>query len=433
MIIKAADRLCSYIGQDYDPVTAGVKVSQEFGLTRDQIKLACQAYNRGVVNADRAEGDDFSAKFAVTSRIDPDDVIEKVYPTSLKAAVATGDVVSSVYSDMPTTKTAARQPLRLDENLRVIRPKRKSELQQAVEPKEKEQSNYAKAKAKVAKISALKQNLNALESVAGMKRAAVVDAFRSQFRRDVSVLPLLHKTAVELYGDIAGKMIDYVAQQMLGPIGREKYAAECSPGCILGTQPFPLEAKSGVLLAVKEAVDALFDWAKAEAEFPKQALELRVRANIDLQRGEIPQHLLLPGMTEDDVKLAVWEKQSSMLMGLVGAMGARLGAANSPPSGLDTNAALDARVKLNDPAHQNELRRLNAEMMLNDLINNDEVISSYSPEQVANAFEEIGTSSPGILDNPVLARAGMRRVLQGNLTTYDAESLVNQSQLGPSL
>ncbi len=87
-----------------------------------------------------------------------------------------------------------------------------------------------------------------------------------------------------------------------------------------------------------------------------------------------------------------------------------------PPSGMPSNAVLDARIRLNDPAHHAELRRLEAETMLNDLINNDDVISSYSPDDLRAAVDELHPSAPGVLNNYTLTRTNLRRLLQGNLT-----------------
>jgi len=430
MIVKAADSLCDYVERGNTELEAGVKVAKEFGLTRDQIKLACRAYNAGVVNGDRDEGKTFFTKFAVTSRVDPDEVIEKVFPVDTKTATVANDCVADIYRPVPpasaTDKTAAIKALQLDHDLKVMRKKRLKEL-------EEDESKYTKAKKKVAQLNELRSDLRRLESSAGQKTAAVVDAYLSQFGSDTRHLLWVRKTAGELFGPVADMLIDPIADRLLGPVMREKFAAEAARGAVLAQQPFPITVETGIFHAVKVAIEAYQAWAKAELEFPKQAIDLRRQAEAELNRDAPAPCLLLLGETKESMEQAIWEKRSNMLMGMLAGASAKAGFGGAPSSGggnEKANATLDAQVKLNDPAHQSELRRLSVEVMLNDLMNNDQVIASYSPDEIADAFEDIGQSAPGIVDNPSLLRANMRRHLQGNLTPFDAESLVNQSELG---
>lgn len=431
-IVQAGDKLCDYIESGDTAVAAGVKVAKEFDLSANHIRLACRAYNSGVVNGDREEGNSFTAKFAVSSRVDPDDVIAKVFPTDVKQAMEVASPVASVYelaSNFATDKTAKSKVIEIDRDLRVVRPKRKSKMQESVEKKD-EESKYTKAKKKVVKLNDLRADLRRYELDAATKTAAVVDAYHSQFGSNTAPLLWVRKVAVDLFGKVAGQFIDPIADMHLGPVMRDKFAAEVDRGRVLGQQPIPITTESGVFKAVKDAMDAYKVWAKAEIEFPKQAIELRRAVAAELNRDAPFQQLLLPSETKESMEQLVWEKRSSMLMGMLAGSAARSGITGPPAGGLDANATLDAQVKLNDPAHQSELRRLSVEVMLNDLLNNDQVISSYNPDQIADAFEELGQSAPGVVDNPSLFRANMRRMLQGNLTAHDAESLVNQSQLG---
>ena len=86
---------------------------------------------------------------------------------------------------------------------------------------------------------------------------------------------------------------------------------------------------------------------------------------------------------------------------------------------------VSARLKLNDPNHASELKAIRAEALLNDLVNHDDVISSYQPNDVALAFMELAQSAPDTIDNMALMRANLRRLMQGNLTTFEAKELAS--------
>jgi hypothetical protein len=182
------------------------------------------------------------------------------------------------------------------------------------------------------------------------------------------------------------------------------------------------------LVAVKEAKESLEKLARARAALPAAAISIRREiAEIDPRyRKEKVAAILPPGMTEKQVRDAQWRKRSSVLSGAVGSLVTKLqGNTAGPPK--DSNDLLKARLQLNDPSHDAELKRIQAEAMLNALTNSDEVIGSYSPEEVADAFEEVGQSAPNLVTNMSLLRANMRKQLAGNLTPYEADAMVQSA------
>lgn len=433
MIVTATDRLCDYIDSGDTEVEAGVKVAHEFNLTSDQIKLVGRSYNIGVVNADRRDSDSFSAKFAVTSRLDPEDVIARVFPKEAKAATPLPKI-ASVYLEDPV-KLAIERSKTASMNPPAPKP---YEIQRCScgcgkkegECADKDLSNYGKAKKKVAALTAKRAHLRRLESDAVSKAASVIDAYRSEFGNDTTNLLWFRKVAGDYYGETGQILVDRIATKLMGPVVREKFAAAAAdPGSIPGQQPMPIDFNKGVFAAIKEAYESLADWLKAEQEFPAHVIQERREIDRLIGRTKASTCILPLGMTREQYDEQVWQKRSSMLAGMVGGLASTMSSSKAgPTSGLDSTALLSARVKLNDPSHQAELKRIQAETMLNSLINDDEVISSYSPDEIADAFEEISQSAPGLLDNRSLFRANMRRTLQGNLTPMDANDMFVQSQ-----
>ena len=89
---------------------------------------------------------------------------------------------------------------------------------------------------------------------------------------------------------------------------------------------------------------------------------------------------------------------------------------------------LNAKLILNDPSHQREVRKLKAEMMLNDIMSRDEILASYSPLEVANAYEDLAASAPALVNNRVLLQTNLKRMLHGNLMPSDAKDIVDSNK-----
>lgn len=446
-IISAVDKLCDLVEDGRMSATAaGVKVATDAGLTADQVKLCISSYNAGLINTQRQDGKKFSEKFAVLDLADADKIIGKVFPGSPKAAAELSPVADVYARSRPQTLSKAAGEKK-SEPYRVARCECGCGEKQG-ECADQNMSDYAKAKREVQKVSALRRELHLLETKANCKVAAVRDVYFSHYGDRTEPLAWLRKFASDTCGKTGGLLIDRVAREFLGPIGYDKYAAECEIRELgkvavsrqvsklnskVAVDPEPRRPDHPVILAVKTAVDAMKDWIDREREFPKTALELRRKAQDHLSRRDKQSRLMLlpPGMSKETFDDVAWRKRSSMLsMALGGAIANsfRSAAGEDKPDGPSENSQMSARLQLNDPNHESEIRRIEAEAMLNSLVNDDDVISSYTPDDIALAYEEIGQSSPGVVGNPVLLRAHMRRQLQGNLTPMEADSLVSSGK-----
>lgn len=65
-----------------------------------------------------------------------------------------------------------------------------------------------------------------------------------------------------------------------------------------------------------------------------------------------------------------------------------------------------------DPKQDLQLRGIHTKVMLNDLLSNDPIIGSYPPNEVASAFNQLSQLSPAVAQQPAVARAMLRRMLQ---------------------
>jgi len=115
-------------------------------------------------------------------------------------------------------------------------------------------------------------------------------------------------------------------------------------------------------------------------------------------------------------------KQASMLGGAIGG-GLFAGSKNmlqDAAQGPDTEDLVSARIRdLEDPDHEAELRQIQTQAMLADLMANDEVIGGADPQQVADAYNEISALAPRASGQPMAVRALLRRHLQGNIEPFE--------------
>lgn len=85
-----------------------------------------------------------------------------------------------------------------------------------------------------------------------------------------------------------------------------------------------------------------------------------------------------------------------------------------------------AQLELSDPDHMQELQEIETRAMLSDLMNNDEVISGFDPEEVTNAYNEIAQLSPRGASQPAVIRPLLRKQLtQGAVEPFEAQQMAD--------
>jgi len=108
---------------------------------------------------------------------------------------------------------------------------------------------------------------------------------------------------------------------------------------------------------------------------------------------------------------------------------------DSVSSGYSRKAELDAAYRrkvdsaigdIIDPKIRAESEAAHAEAILHDFMLNDDIISSYSPHEVALAFNEISHLAPRVVQQPILVRGMLRRYLQqGHLEPVESGQITS--------
>ena len=96
--------------------------------------------------------------------------------------------------------------------------------------------------------------------------------------------------------------------------------------------------------------------------------------------------------------------------GLTGAIGASIGKAFTPSSEEDVKA--EAIGELFDPEHEAELVKIRTQAMLSEFLSMDPVISTYEPNEVATAYNQIVQLTPRAAQQPAIMRGLLRKMLQ---------------------
>lgn len=83
--------------------------------------------------------------------------------------------------------------------------------------------------------------------------------------------------------------------------------------------------------------------------------------------------------------------------------------------------------ELFDPVHDAEMRRIRMQAMLNDFLANDPVISTYDPDEVLDAFNQVSQLVPRASAQPAVMRGQLRKLLQQTnaMEPFEANQLVD--------
>jgi hypothetical protein len=106
-----------------------------------------------------------------------------------------------------------------------------------------------------------------------------------------------------------------------------------------------------------------------------------------------------------------------------------LSSTNNALKGDPDRATQKSLAALDDPAHEQQLRMINTQAMLQDMMVNDPVISSYDPEDVAGAYNDIVQLAPRASDQRMLMQTLLRKQLvQGHLDNFEMDQLLGMDQ-----
>jgi hypothetical protein len=83
-----------------------------------------------------------------------------------------------------------------------------------------------------------------------------------------------------------------------------------------------------------------------------------------------------------------------------------------------------AWLDLEDPDHENEMRRIKAEAMLAGMMADEEnPVSGYDPDQVLTAYNEIAQMAPRAAEQPAALQPLLAKRLAGNMEPFEVKEI----------
>ncbi len=398
VVIKAAERVVQLVEEGQDPTDALVTASKEAQLLPNTVRLLGRMVNTGQQEYQRKSSQDSLTKFAAFPLVDPEAAVERIWskpPVEKKAALVEG--VCLDYLAPPTNRQAETEK----KAAAVLNTFVKS----ASPSPETMRTKFADL-------------LNrAVDSKAGFE--SELDHW---YAKEMHLHGLINKAAsyfrvAREYRKLDFAEVDHNVCSRLGAVGRhlmdcvaEKLASVKRAGAEIPLRPchFEQEPYATISLAVKAAEDLASQRPKVlrAAQRVKEACEL-----LDARRGR-----------EQPL-----EKNASIWGGMLGgSINAQLSGALTPKT--PGQKVEDMLGEFESPEHASELRRIQAQAMLHDLMANDEVLSEYPPEKVLGGFNELSQLAPRVAGKPPIVRSLLRRHLQSNVQPFEMRETVDMER-----
>ncbi len=429
-LLVAIEKTAAFVSDGLDPSSAIAKAAAEDSIPVGHINLMVHAYNTGRTSRQRSEGADTLEKAADFPLADASVVLEKLYPAQVKTAAAQSrsTVVSTQYALPPTGILSRREQSRvkeagkqLDWTLQGVKgPPKPYPRDEAAAMKRA----YATAdRHKRAMEESRRQVTHALDKLASTFKE-VTAYFRTP---GCTPIPVVREQAFLLHGGKGQQLIDEIVSvtPSLAKMARHK------PAVITNS----LQAVDGEVYGlISQFLDELEEYNQlktAHAQIEKDASAASeaallpfVHAPLCILSG-LPISSAIPSETEKRGNLGLLYGVSAIknLLGNVG------GGDDANPLPTDDAASGKMYNKITDPDHEAQLRNIQTQAMLQDMLINDPVISGYEPHEALNAFNDIVSTAPHAANQRLLLQSLLRKRLeQGNMDPFEADQLLGIEQ-----
>lgn len=428
-LLDAVKRAADLVEDGSAPDDAVCKVATDMQLTPGRIRAVCYAYNTGRQTCQRESEDSALGKFAAFPLADPDQVIRRVYaePERRKEASAQADVCDDYsrppdWLDLPERAKIAASALHYpDKPPEPYRP----------DPLEAMKKAYGAVEREKRAAEELRRQASCLEDELRAHMAGLVGYFK-KFAYDRLSFATAEQAAHTYFGGGSRPLLDYVYAQARCTEKRAGDSLDVLQAPVdLRAEPFAGMARCLKLAGDLRAARAATEAARTKAAAAEEGL-LRPFG----QAAPSPRPLsasIVSSAGAGEVKRAAGLMGQPAIGAAVGTMLSRsLGDMPKPRDSLVD----DVWSELDDPAHQNELRKIRAHTMLTSMLTDpDDPISGHDPDRVLREYNEISQMAPNLADQPAALRSVLQRRLQGHVQPFEAkeitdiEKAISQSRL----
>jgi hypothetical protein len=428
---QSEERILDALGEVRDLLDGGMhpddaicKAASARKIPAGHIKIMVNAVNTGRTNEQRLSAAELFKKAEEFPLADVHKILSRLYPDHVKTA-------AEEYQETTVSAEYGRRPTRLVEETKAVEKRAYvlpplTDRQPEVNPKYSDLPEVQFRKAYVAcKKAEAAVNDARREAQAAYDRCVKLTADLTDYFKTSTALPLSEVTynANALFGKKAALLLDMVGGRLPKSV-QEKRAHGFSP---VNVDEHPYSLIRGNIAAGRTYLDKKAAYEKALTEYGEVAE--KVMSPFDPGPSLGASVLGGPSLR---IKSAGWVGDfMSGAARQTGTLAALKGIGSSFPGSIKEEPSMEQADlrKLLDPAHEAEIRNIQAEAMLNDLMANDEVIKSHDPQEVIDAYNETAQMAPHGTTQKALMRAYMRERLSGGvqgMSPIMLDSILNQ-------
>lgn len=402
-LTRGVENLTDLVNGGATPTEALLKVARDGDFLPGQIRLMASAYNTARSTMQREIGADTLEKAASFPVADARIVLEELYPTEVKSAAAQEQAVSvsSEYSEAPHWYRRIRSVQKMAKLAAPISLTDKPWEPPPRDPKEEARRVYNEKVAYQRHVEELRRQATALED----KLHEQFDKLASYFRSPANLPYADVRTNVEIMHGNEGSAVMRYLDAHLPKLAKR---ASSNPWHAVNKAAEPYASIDRVIKLAQDLLDARAAHAKAaEGLAAKEAAVY----------GEPPPSLL-DGLVE---KKAVGPAELAGVQGAVEVFKRSLPAQKSPEEQMQSQLRA-----LSDPMHEQKIRQLQTQAMLQDLFLTDPVLKGYDPIEVAQSFNEISRMAPRLAGQPLAMSAMLRkRMQQGGFDPFEVSQMID--------
>lgn len=435
-LMRCIEQASSAIDGGCDPSEGIAKAAMDCGVRPAEVHLVVHAYNTGRTTRQREENDDLLTKAADFPLADTERVLQIMYPDRVKTAAAVQRDTSPhpVYNMSPRPfleRRAAREKAAAAVDWGTIAG------QKVTAPEPYPRDKQAAEKRALGNVDRARKSMEESRR----KAAAAFDQMGQHFvdlttyfrRPDATPMPVVKEAVILLHGDTGEKIFDELVKvtpgltklsnhrlgsSLLLP-GRASFPRVDDIDCT--QEPFPKVAALVGAIDTYKQEKAAFDQATAAHDRTKAA-ELSPFAPPAVSPSILEDH-----SSDDGEKRAFLNPLQALTSGAV--LTNTMARVNQAAKGDPQKEIQKQMMQLEDPVHENRLRMINTQAMLQDFMVNDPVISGYDPDEVSNAYNDIVQLAPRSSDQRLLMQQLLRKQLQqGQLDSFEMDQLLGMDE-----
>jgi hypothetical protein len=413
-LTAALEKVAELVADGVNPNDAIVKIASAEGIPAGHINLMVSAFNTGRTETQRKVCDDVFEKAAEFDLADAESILKEMYPDSVKTAAEarTESVVSPEYGLPPVWHRDLVKKATFNQTLPPLQTKSGKVVTEVaplpVDPMSVMKKAHAGMKDRQREIENRRGEVSNLHDTLLESITKLAEYFK---RPGCEPFLSVKNNMVRTFGKQASMLFNILESKNRQLAKQASSDREYFSLVNFQQEPYNL---------VRNCMDVAAKYLEKKASF--EDFEKKTKAEMEkliLPFGEAQNPQVTYGVLESVEKRSFLNPLSEMTK-----------ARDEASKGIfkdiagmttfDKEVAENKAMKaLQDPGHTAKLRNMQTSALLTDLMANDEIISSYDPEEVIHHYNEISQIAPRASGQEGIVRAVLRKRLAGGQSAID--------------